>query len=889
MRLSRRAFVEGLGFEPDAFQVAAFDALDQDKSVLVAAPTGSGKTLVANYAIHLGLAQGAKAFYTTPLKALSNQKYSDLSMELGRENVGLLTGDTSRNPGAPVLVMTTEVLRNMIYASSPALEGLRYVILDEVHYLQNPYRGAVWEEVIVHAPAGLRLVCLSATVSNAEEVAAWLSAARGEETAAIIEEKRPVELDHLYLVGDRGATEPHLLLTFIEGRANPQASAFDSPALRASHRPRNRSRIYRPRRSEVVERLAAQNMIPAIYFVFSRAGCDDAVASCMRDNVRLTTPAERGRIRAIAEAHLDAVSDADLQALGFGQWVEGLAAGLASHHAGLIPPFKEAVEECFAAGLVKVVFATETLSLGINMPARAVVIDSLSKFTGERHEMLTPGEYTQLTGRAGRRGIDNLGFAVVVWSPWVSFGQVASLAGTRTYELKSSFRPNYNMAANLVRRYEPKVAHRLLNLSFAQFRADSEVVQLEARLERTAEALAQASLAATCELGDVASYRDAERGMRAAASAGLGTPGPKAQTLAALASLRPGDVLDYKGRALAVLATSRRRGGGVRVAVTGVRGHKQILGISDFEQPPKPVAKIELPVPYDPSDPGFLKATGQRLSKESNHVASHGGNGSKNSGPSPARQELSSHPVASCPQLRSHLRSLERSERLGAEVARLESQVRDRHDSLARQLDRVLAMLGERGYVDGWRLTPKGELLARIYHEQDLLVAECLDAGLLDGLGLADLAAVCSTFVFEPRGRDIHPSRADPGREPMARWVEIQKLWRGLEADESSHRLPLTRPPDASFMGLARQWASGRSLAKVMADGSISGGDFVRNIKQLADLLGQIADTAPEPSTATAAREAAAALLRGAVAASGAIPDAGVERPAPDEDVDGTE
>ncbi|MCL2394467.1 MAG: DEAD/DEAH box helicase, partial [Acidimicrobiaceae bacterium] len=459
----RQSFVSGLGFSLDDFQVRALDALDAGRSVVVAAPTGSGKTVVAEYAVARALAEGAKAFYTTPLKALSNQKYAELVYRYGAERVGLLTGDNAINGSAPVVVMTTEVLRNMIYAAAGALEGLRYVILDEVHFLQNAYRGPVWEEVIIHAPPGIDLVCLSATVSNAEELADWIGTVRGD-TAAIIEDRRPVVLHDLYLLGDRGSERLLLLPTLLEGRPNPEAAALDAKTVRQpGPRSRARGRLFAPRRSEIVDLLDEEEMLPAIYFIFSRAACDDAVAQCLREGQRLTTAEERSQIREIAEPHLDSLGAADLSLLGYEQWISGLEAGFAAHHAGLVPPFKEAVEACFAAGLVKVVFATETLSLGINMPARSVVIEKLTKFTGERHEFLTPGEYTQLTGRAGRRGIDEVGYAIVPWSPFVAFEQVASLAGARSYTLTSSFRPTYNMAANLVRRYPPDLAHHLLN------------------------------------------------------------------------------------------------------------------------------------------------------------------------------------------------------------------------------------------------------------------------------------------------------------------------------------------------------------------------------------------------------------------------------------------
>ena len=349
----RARFAAQLGFELDDFQRRALDALDAGGSVVVAAPTGSGKTVVAQYAVERALDAGGKAFYTTPLKALSNQKYSELVRRHGPASVGLLTGDNSINGNAPVVVMTTEVLRNMIYASSAALDGLRYVVLDEVHYLQNAYRGPVWEEVIIHAPPGVELVCLSATVSNAEELADWIRTVRGE-TTAVIEERRPVALHDLYLLGDKGADRLLLLPTLVDGRPNPEAAALDSKTLRhPGMRGRPRGRLFTPRRVEVLELLEEHAMLPAIYFIFSRAACNDAVAQCVREGKRLTSSEERRQIRSIAEGHVDALTDEDLEVLGYGSWLTGLEAGYAAHHAGLVPPFKEAVEACFAAGLVK--------------------------------------------------------------------------------------------------------------------------------------------------------------------------------------------------------------------------------------------------------------------------------------------------------------------------------------------------------------------------------------------------------------------------------------------------------------------------------------------------------------------------------------------------------
>jgi ATP-dependent RNA helicase HelY len=868
----REQFAATYPFGLDAFQVRALDALDAGHSVLVAAPTGSGKTVVAEYAVAKALAEGGKAFYTTPLKALSNQKFGDLARRHGAGRVGLLTGDNSINGEAPVVVMTTEVLRNMIYAGSPTLDGLRYVVLDEVHYLQDRYRGPVWEEVIIHSPPDVDLVCLSATVSNAEELADWIQTVRGA-TTAVIEEHRPVVLQHFYLVGDREADDLRLLPTFVDGKPNPEAARLDARSASASAgdgwRGRPGGRLRTPRRAEVVERLSDEDMLPAIYFIFSRAGCDDAVRQCLDHGLRLTTPEDAARIRAVVEARTDSLSDADLAVLGYGRWLAGMEAGLAAHHAGLVPPFKEAVEACFAAGLVRAVFATETLSLGINMPARSVVIEKLSKFTGERHEFLTPGEYTQLTGRAGRRGIDEVGYAVVLWSPFVPFEQVAGLASTRTYALRSSFRPTYNMAVNLVRRYPADVAHHLLNLSFAQYTSDRDVVRLEAQLERTGALLGAAREEATCERGDVAEYRRLLRALDGApASRASGRPA----VVAALERVRPGDVLMVTGGKsagkVAVISTTHRRGDDVRVGALTPERRYLTLSARDFRAPPRAVGQVELPVPYAPRNPAFrrevARALGRVKARPSRSVA-----GPVRGDAPPA--DPSDHPVASCPDLRRHLRAAERAERLEKDLRRLERRIQGRTESLARQFDRVLRVLEAWGYVDGWSLTEAGEMLGRIYHECDLLVADALRAGLFDELDATSVAALASTFTYEARRPEGAPEPWFPSSRLKRRWLELEGMAADLNGAEEEAGLPLTRSPDPGFVGPAHGWAAGEDLAEVIADEAVTGGDFVRNVKQLIDLLRQLGQVAPEPATAKAASDAAGRLFRGVVSASSAV------------------
>ena len=872
-RGGRRPAPPAYDFELDEFQRRAVAALAAGQSVLVAAPTGSGKTVVADHAVAEALALGEKVFYTTPIKALSNQKYGDYLRVHGVDNVGLLTGDNAINGDAPVVVMTTEVLRNMIYAASPALDGLRYVVLDEVHYLQDAYRGPVWEEVIIHLPREVRLVCLSATVSNAEELADWISTVRGP-TAAVIEENRPVELRHLYMAGDRTSDRVHLLPTLVDGRPNPEAARLDADAVRG---PRRRGRfsgggkqLYTPNRLEVIDRLNDEAMLPAIYFIFSRAACDDAVRRCVDSGLRLTTPEERVRIRLICEERTASLTDDDLDVLAYDRWITGMEAGIAAHHAGMVPPFKEAVEACFAAGLAKVVFATETLALGINMPARTVVIEKLSKFTGERHELLTPGQYTQLTGRAGRRGIDELGYAIVLWSPFVTFEQVANLVSTRTFAISSSFRPTYNMAANLVRRYPPDQAHHLLNLSFAQYQADRDIVRLETRLEKVTGRLETARADAACSLGDADEYLELQRTLSELVRA---QPSKARDVEMQLAKLRPGDIIRAPGgrnAGPAVVLSSSWRRGGVQVRALTTRRSRLTLSVQDFDEPPTRIGSIDVPDPYQPNSATFQREIAQRLGRARvDEVAPI----ARIEDPRIAQlaAEVEHHPVARCPDVDAHRRAWVQAGRIERERVALERQVKGRSASLARQFDTVLQLLESWDYLDGWSLTERGERLARIYHEADLLIAECLHRGALDVSDGATLAALASVFTYEARGPGDELAPWFPSSATKARWGEIEMLHRQLNDVEERSRLTATRAPDPGFVGLAYAWAAGEDLADVLEDEELSGGDFVRNVKQLLDLTRQIGEVAPIATTRAAARAGADALYRGVVAASSRV------------------
>ena len=879
-------FTAGYAFDLDPFQLEACAALEAGEGVLVAAPTGAGKTVVGEFAVHLALATGRKCFYTSPIKALSNQKFADLVARHGAPNVGLLTGDSSIRGEAPVVVMTTEVLRNMLYAGSPTLHGLGYVVMDEVHYLSDRFRGAVWEEVIIHLDPAVRLVSLSATVSNAEEFGAWLQEVRGG-TRVVVEEHRPVPLWQHVLAGNRlydlfeggGAGTPEVNAALVrlareEARHLPVGERHRGGGRRGSRGPLGHPRGLgrTPARPDVLTRLDADGLLPAITFIFSRAGCDAAVQQCLRAGLRLNDDQERAAVRDLVAQRTAELPDADLRVLGYWEWVEGLERGLAAHHAGLLPLFKQVVEELFSAGLIKAVFATETLALGINMPARTVVLEKLTKWNGEAHAEVTAGEYTQLTGRAGRRGIDVEGHAVVLWTPGFDPDHLAGLAGTRTYPLRSSFRPSYNMAVNLVGQVGRAEARQLLEQSFAQFQADRAVVGLARQVARAEEALAGYREAAGCDRGDVLDYDRLRLALseREAQLARAGAQARRAAAAEALERLHPGDVIDIPAGRRAGIAVVLSRGAPGPTVLTADRQVRRLTPL-EVPQPLDPIGRVRLPKGFNPRSPqarrdlvstlragGYLTPAGQRARRPQNLPA-----GARDEQVAQLRGALRAHPVHGCERRAEHLRWLNRAGTLQKEVQALRARVESRTGTVARTFDRVCAVLDELGYLAGDRVLPPGRQLARVYSEADLVVVESLRRGLWDGLDVPALAAVCSALVYESR-RDEPPAQPPPRptREALEATLDV---WSELTEVESRHRLDTLRRPDPGFAWAAYQWASGAPLHQVLTGAEMLPGDFVRSCKQLVDLLGQLGGTQHSP-VAQAARSAAESVDRGVVA-----------------------
>jgi ATP-dependent RNA helicase HelY len=879
---------------------------------------------VGEFAVFLALENGRKCFYTTPIKALSNQKYADLVRRHGAASVGLLTGDTSVNSEAPIVVMTTEVLRNMIYARSSTLANLGYVVLDEVHYLADRFRGAVWEEVIIGLADSIQLVALSATVSNAEEFGEWLSEVRGD-MAVVVSERRPVPLYQHVLVGRRlydlfadvaptarevpgeGRTDVNPALIKIareesrfvrddarrprgkSGRGRRTMSygsgAYGAAAHRSHHggaggRPRS---FHMPSRPELVEQLDDEALLPAIVFIFSRVGCDAAVKQLLASRIQLTSRVERQEIAAIVEQHVGGLSAGDLDALEFDRFAEALAMGVAAHHAGMLPAFKECVEEAFVRGLIKVVFATETLALGINMPARSVVLEKLVKFDGETHADITPGEYTQLTGRAGRRGIDIEGHAVVLWQPGLDPRAVAGLASRRTYPLRSSFSPTYNMAVNLVGTLGRERARTLLEQSFAQFQSDRSVVGVARTLERNSETIEAYWAAATCELGDFRAYaglRSELAGLEASAARERRSD-RRAEALQTLSILKPGDIVRVpsgksQGWAVIIDPGTRQDHQAPRPLVLTEDRHVRRLSITDFPTPPMLRGRMKIGKHFNPKDAtsrrnlaAALRARLSEIDLDHGRRRETGMDRETQTKLDQLRAGVKHHPCHRCPDREAHLRWAERAQRLERESARLQSRMDARSNTIANHFDKICLVLESLGYLTGdggHQVSEQGRMLARIYAELDLVAAECIRAGVFADLTHPQLAAVLASLVFEARRADeAHRRPRMPDARSNAAMTEVRRIWREISLVERDARLERGPEPDIGFSEAAYGWAAGWTLAEVLDGSDQTAGDFVRWVRQVADFAGQIADAAGPGQLRDTARLLVRSMRRGVV------------------------
>ncbi len=871
----RARWVSTLSFTPDPFQIQALDAVEAGSSVLVAAPTGAGKTIVGQFGAYVALEQGMRAFYTTPIKALSNQKYLELCDLFGAANVGLATGDTSVNSGAPVVVMTTEVARNMIYAGAP-LRDLGVVILDEVHYLADKMRGPVWEEVIIHLPAHVAIIALSATVSNAEEFGAWIREVRST-CEIIVSEKRPVPLYQHMIVGEDIFD---LYAPTGKGKLNPELVAatrdFGMRGGRGSRSCNREVRVRRESRPSTLISLDRGRLLPAITFIFSRAGCEDAVRQILSTRITLTTRSEAAEIESYVDEVIALLPPEDAIVLGAEAWKRGLMRGIAAHHAGMLPLMKESVEHLFSRGLVKMVYATETLALGINMPARTVVIESLTKWNGSAHVSLSTGEYTQLSGRAGRRGIDTEGHAVVSHRGGVAPEEVAALASKRTYPLISAFTPTYNMVVNLLARSTRAQTRKVLESSFAQYQADSAVVALASRLtdleaqrDATAEDL-------SCSHGDVREYltlRD-QLGQTEKSGARARKREARDESRRILSGVRPGDVLALtrgrKTRLCVVGAKATSASGRGEVSVIGEDATWRALAPEDVRGAIAVVGHMSIP-----------GGSALRRTKERTRIAGELRSGAaKGIYVVPAestqafdpisalRVAMRQHPVHRCPHREEHARAGAQWARLEREINRLRSSIDSQTGSVAAQFDRVCAVLERLGFLAGDEVTDAGQRLRRIFGERDLVIAMSLDEGAWDGLDECELASMVSALVYDSRSEDDAQELAPSGVGTRLRtaWEECMGTLERVHRAEKRYGCDPTPGLDGALMAATLAWAHGSTLATAIEGAPIQPGDFVRWMRQVMDCLGQIASASDSSILARRAEGAKERIGRGIVA-----------------------
>ncbi len=887
-------------FAFDPFQVEACRALEEGGAVLVCAPTGAGKTVVGEFAVHRALATGGKCFYTTPIKALSNQKFADLVAQYGPDRVGLLTGDTSINSHAPVVVMTTEVLRNMLYAGSRDLAGLTAVVMDEIHYLADKFRGAVWEEVILHLAPQVQVVGLSATVSNAEEFGAWLQTVRGR-TTVVVDEIRPVPLWQHMLVGrrlfDLFSTAD---IDAVDGtptarvRVDPALAraVADAEALADRYGPSGRGRGrgggpqgYRgvprwrpPARVDVIERLdgagaAARHHVHLLARRLRRRG---AAVRALRDAAddregARGDPADRrpahrragrGRPRRAGLLGL-----AGRPGAGHRRAPRRAAAGVQGDRGGAVRrrPGEGGVRDRDARARHQHARPDRRAGEAEQVQRRG----SRRPDAGGVHPADGPGRPPR-DRRRGARGC-RLGAG---GGP----AAVGGLASRRTYPLRSSFRPSYNMAVNLVGRLGRDKARELLEQSFAQFQANAAVVGMARQVAKNAEAIQAHERAMHCHLGDTAEYlalvtelADAEKATAKAASSRR-----RDQTTGDLVALKRGDVVSVPAGRRSGLAVVLDPGvdadGGARPLVITAGRWAGRLSAADFRGPVPSLGRIRLGKFTDHRSPRVRRDVASAL-------ASSGITAPTRQSRRPAENEdvdltvlrraVRAHPVHGCADRDEHLQWARRWRRLREENDSLAARVAHARSSLGQALDRILALLADRGYVHGDTVDAAGRMLARIWSESDLVVAESLRRGVWDGLGPAELAAAVSVLLFESRRENPGPARPPAGDAAPAITATV-RIWAEIAAQERSLGLPPTREPDYGFATAVAEWARGGSLADALSVAATSGieisaGDFVRWCRQVVDLLDQIAVVAPEP-VGPVARAGVTALRRGVVA-----------------------
>jgi superfamily II RNA helicase len=842
-------------FDLDPFQLQAIKALNENRSVVVCAPTGSGKTLIGEYAIHRALRNKGRVFYTTPLKALSNQKFRDFRDCFGEKNVGLLTGDISIERDAPIVVMTTEIFRNMLYGTrigevGTSVVGVEAVVLDECHYMNDKQRGTVWEESIIYCPPDIQLVALSATVDNSQQLTEWMSQVHGA-TELIYSNYRPVPLD-FHFASTKGL---YPLLDAQKTKLNPKLKP---------NRPGKQQRKSEdvPSIPFIVSQLAAQDMLPAIYFIFSRRGCDKAITEVA--SLNLVNPEEA----ALLKARIDRFLLESPEAARAGQ-VDPLYRGIAAHHAGILPAWKMLVEELFSQGLIKVVFATETLAAGINMPARTTVISSLSKRTDRGHRLLTASEFLQMAGRAGRRGKDIVGHVVTAQTRFEGAKEAGYLATANPDPLVSQFTPSYGMVLNLLQTNTLEEARELVERSFGQFTSNLRLApQYQGIQDIEEEAIQLAALLGKVDRSVLADYEDLYAQIKAAQNQlrnlQIYTEQIQAAAVAKeLPNVVPGSILCLKGKhvpvatpLVAVLVIKAPGSGHAPALVCLAQDNRwyvvdrhDIVGVfahwSEYTGKAKVPAIVSLLPPDDmPMKVGQVRkgkdftldiarsiptppaAISEELANQMHTVST-------------LKTKLENHPVWQWGNPSTLIKRYRRSQALQDEITERQERLQAQLAHHWQEFLSLIEVLRQIGGLQNITPTQLGEAAAAIRGDNELWLAMCMVSGYLDPLDPHHLAALICSLVSETPRSDSW-TNYDLSEEVLMTLSGLRTSRRNLFQLQRRHQVMLPVWMEYELVGIVEQWALGVSWADLCTQTNLDEGDIVRMLRRTLDLLSQI-------------------------------------------------
>ena len=838
-------------FELDEFQQQAIAALNASRSVVVCAPTGSGKTLIGEYTIFRALTRGGRVFYTTPLKALSNQKLRDFREQFGAEQVGLLTGDISINRDAPILVMTTEIFRNMLYGTpigevGTSLVGVEAVVLDECHNMNDRQRGTVWEESIIYCPPDIQLVALSATVANSDQLTDWLNLVHGP-TELIYSDFRPVPLQFYF--GNPKGLFP--LLDPNQNQLNSRLKPKNKGAKGRSGRPESPTIIY------ILNELQQRDMLPAIYFIFSRRGCDKAVEDL--GSLSLVNEREAAELKKRIDEFLRRNPDA-----GRAGQIEPLYRGVAAHHAGILPAWKGLVEELFQLGLIKVVFATETLAAGINMPARTTVISTLSKRTDRGHRLLTASEFLQMAGRAGRRGMDATGYVVTLQTPFEGAKEAAYLATAGADPLVSQFTPTYGMVLNLLQTHSMTEAKELVERSFAQYLATLYLrPQQQAITELTTELTKLDIQLAPVNVGVLANYEKLSERLKEERRL-LKTLQSQAEEVQAyhiaqaLIHVTPGTVLYLKGKYVPVsspipvvlVVKEKGRGQSPYLVCLSADNRWYVATTADVVDLPGEVIDTRAIESLQLPEELVLKpGQARRGTEETKAIASLVPSTvelteapevfAQQQVVDAVKAQIDAHPLRQLGNPSNLVKRQRRRLALQEEINQRQAQYRENQAHHWQEFLNLIEILRGFGCLEDMTPTVLGQAAAAIRGDNELWLGLALMSGEFDRLDPQHLAAAMCALVTETPRPDSWTNYEPP--EPVLEALAgLKGTRRQLFQLQRRYHVALPVWLEFALIGIVEQWALGVEWTELCAQTSLDEGDVVRILRRTVDILSQI-------------------------------------------------